>query len=46
MGITGQSLPILATLLTIVVLGNDLHTVHEGRSRMSYDSFYSPFRTA
>jgi hypothetical protein len=42
---TGQSLPILAPLLTIVVFWRDPHMVHEGRSRMSHDSFYSTFRT-
>jgi hypothetical protein len=38
-GFSGQSLPILAPLLTIDVLWSDLHMVHEGRSLMSYDSF-------
>jgi hypothetical protein len=45
-GITGQSLPILVPLLTIDVLWSDLHMVHEGRSLMSYDSFYYTFRSA
>jgi hypothetical protein len=27
-------------------LWSDLHMVHEGRSLMSYDSFYCTFRTA
>jgi hypothetical protein len=31
-GFSGQSLPILAPLLTIDVLWSDLHMVHEGRS--------------
>jgi hypothetical protein len=45
-GITGQSLPILAPLITIDILWSDLHMVHEGRSLMRYDSFYWIFRTA
>jgi len=45
-GFSGQSLPILAPLLTIDVLWSDLHMVHEGRSLMSYDSFYCTFCTA
>jgi hypothetical protein len=44
--ITGQSLPILAPLLTIDVLWSDLQMVHQDRSLMSYDSFYWTFRTA
>jgi hypothetical protein len=44
--ITGQSLPVLAPLLTSVVLWNDLHMVDEGRSLISYGSFYCTFRTA
>jgi hypothetical protein len=45
-GISGQSLPILAPLPTIDVLWSDLHMVHEDRSLMSYESFYWTFRTA
>jgi hypothetical protein len=36
-GFSGQSLPILAPLLTIDVLWSDLHMVDEDRSLMSYD---------
>jgi len=45
-GISGQSLPILAPLPTIDVLWSDLHMVHKDRSLMSYESFYWTFRTA
>jgi hypothetical protein len=45
-GFSGQSLPILAPLLTIDVLWSDLHMVHEDRSLMRYESFYWTFRTA
>jgi hypothetical protein len=45
-GISGQSLPILAPLPTIDVLWSDLHMVHEDRYLMSYESFYWTFRTA
>jgi hypothetical protein len=45
-GLTGQSLPIFVPLLTIDVLWSDLHMVYEGRSLMSYDSFYYTFRSA
>ena len=39
LGISGQSLPILAPLPAIDVLWSDLHLVHEDRSLMSYDPF-------
>jgi hypothetical protein len=45
-GISGQSLPILAPLPTVDVLWSDLHMVHKDRSLMSYESFYWTFRTA
>ena len=45
-GLTGQSLPILAPLLTIDVLWSDKHMEHESRSLMRYDSSYWTFRTA
>jgi hypothetical protein len=46
MCLTGQSLPILAPLLTIDVFWSDKHMEHEDRSLMRYDSFYWAFRTA
>jgi len=45
-GFSGQSLPIFAPLLMIDVLWGDVHIAHQGRSSMSYDSFYPTFRSA